>query len=60
MSVRPDGTGLAAGRDDGTVTIYEVGSGRTILGPLTVFETYQPVTAKSDGHVLTGGKVERQ
>lgn len=42
ISVSPDGKRLAAGRYDGTVSIYDLATTRQVLGPLVAFEPYRP------------------
>ncbi len=41
ISVSPDGTRLAAGRYDGTVSVYDLGTAQQVLGPLVAFEPYR-------------------
>jgi WD40 repeat protein len=42
MSVSPDGKWLAAGRFDGTLSVYRMGSFDQALGPLVAFAPYKP------------------
>jgi WD40 repeat protein len=44
LSVSRDGKWLAAGRYDGTVSVYDLGTYREVLGPLRAFEPYRPST----------------
>lgn len=48
ISVSPDGRWLAAGRYDGTVSVYEMVSARQVLGPWVAFEPYQPETKMAE------------
>ncbi|MGH9470963.1 MAG: eIF2A-related protein [Terriglobia bacterium] len=42
LSLSPDGRWLAAGRFDGTLSIYRMGSFQQALGPLVAFQPYIP------------------
>jgi DNA-binding beta-propeller fold protein YncE/mono/diheme cytochrome c family protein len=42
MSLSPDGKWLAAGRFDGTLSVYRMGSFEQTLGPLVMFKPYVP------------------
>lgn len=44
MSISPDGNWLAAGRYDGTVSVYDLTNYQQVLGPLSAFETYRAAT----------------
>ncbi len=47
MSISPDGKWLAAGRYDGSVSIYDLETYRQVLGPLIAFEPHRPATPNS-------------
>jgi WD40 repeat protein len=42
ISISPDGKWLAAGRYDGTVSVYDTASAKQVSGPWVAFELYQP------------------
>jgi WD40 repeat protein len=44
MSISPDGKWLAAGRYDGSVSVYNLGTYEQVLGPIPAFETYRAAT----------------
>lgn len=46
MSISPDGKWLAAGRYDGSVSVYNLSTYRQVLGPLPVFEVYRAATTE--------------
>ncbi len=57
MSLSPDGKWLAAGRFDGTLSVYRMGSFEQALGPLVAFQGNGPTgktepvrTARASGH----------
>jgi mono/diheme cytochrome c family protein len=43
VSVSPNGKWLAAGRYDGSVSVYDLETYQQVLGPLVAFAAYQPV-----------------
>ena len=45
MSLSADGKRLAAGRYDGTMSVYSTGSFEPVLGPVVAFQTVQPEKA---------------
>lgn len=47
MSISSDGKWLAAGRYDGSVSIYNLETYQQVLGPLIAFEPYRPATPNS-------------
>ena len=42
LSISPNGKSLAAGRYNGTLSVYDLGSYKQVLGPLVAFEPQQP------------------
>jgi 6-phosphogluconolactonase (cycloisomerase 2 family) len=44
MTVSPDGKWLAAGRYDGSVSVYNLRTNEQVLGPIPAFETYRAAT----------------
>ncbi len=42
ISVSPDGKWLAAGRYDGTVSVYDMATYHEVMGPLVTFEPHEP------------------
>jgi len=42
LSISPDGTRLAAGRFNGTLSLFDVKSFKQVLGPWVAFESYGP------------------
>jgi WD40 repeat protein len=42
ISITPNGRSLAAGRYDGSVSIYDLATYQQVLGPLVAFVPYQP------------------
>ena len=52
ISVSPDGRWLAAGRYDGTVSVYDTASAKQVSGPWVAFRIYQP-EAKVAGHTAS-------
>jgi len=42
VSVSPDGKWLAAGRYDGSVSVYDLATYQQVLGPIVAFAAYQP------------------
>ena len=48
LSISPDGTRLAAGLFNGSLSLYDVKSLKEVLGPWTVFEAHGPATTGSE------------
>ncbi len=48
LSVSPDGKWLAAGRYDGTVSVYNLGNYEQVLGPMAAFEVTRPGPAAKE------------
>ena len=45
ISISPDGKSRAAGRYDGSVSVYGLATYREVLGPLVAFAPYQPTAS---------------
>jgi WD40 domain-containing protein/cytochrome c len=56
MSISPDGKRLAAGRYDGSLSVYDLATYRQVLGPVAAFETLSPPAPSTDNSVA-GGKL---
>jgi WD40 repeat protein len=48
VAISPDGRWLAAGRDSGSLSIYDLAIGTEILGPLLAFEPFPATTEKAE------------
>jgi WD40 repeat protein len=55
MGVSPDGRWLAAGRFDGTLSVYRTGSFMQVLGPLVAFKPHTPPGQMARVGVPPGG-----
>jgi WD40 repeat protein len=47
LTVSPNSRWLAAGRYDGTVSVYDLNDHKQVLGPLVAFETHEPAGSDS-------------
>jgi len=56
ISVSPDGKWLAAGRYNGTVSIYDCATYRQVLGPLVAFEPYKPGVTTAERGTAVGSR----
>jgi WD40 repeat protein len=48
LSISPNGKWLAAGRYDGTFSVYDLGNYKQVLGPQVAFEPHQPPGRQSE------------
>ena len=56
ISISPDGKWLAAGRYNGTVSIYDCATYSQVLGPVVAFEPYQPATTTAERETAVGSR----
>ena len=56
ISISPDGKWLAAGRYNGTVSIYDCATYSQVLGPLVAFEPYQAATTTAERETAVGSR----
>ena len=53
ISISRDGTRLAAGRYNGTVSVYDMATYREVIGPLVAFEPHEPASHATAGQTAS-------
>jgi WD40 repeat protein len=53
ISISPDGKRLAAGRYNGTVSVYDMATYNQVMGPLVAFETHEPAAKEATRQTAT-------